>query len=437
MAVHKRLTPILTGFNLFVREEAFSGVLLIAAVILALLWANSSLSIGYDQLWRTPVNISVGPYQVAMSLRDWINDGLMTIFFFVAGLEIKREILVGELSRPRQALFPVAAALGGMLAPALIFLTFNGGGQERAGWGIPMATDIAFALGVLALLGKRVPIGLKVFLTAVAIVDDIGAVLVIALFYSHGFAWESLRAALVILLVLLLINRSGVDAPLPYAILGIMLWLAFLHSGIHPTVAGVLLAACIPTFQRIDGPRFLSQARHYLDVFAKASTGHILGNKDQQEALEGLETVADYVASPLPKLEHRLHPWVVYTIMPVFALANAGVHLPAQLTAAFTSPVSLGVMAGLVLGKQIGIIGLPWLLARAGWLHKPAGLEWKQIYGIAWLGGIGFTMSLFITQLAFGDTELAVLAKVGILGASLLAAVGGSAVLTTTRRAVP
>lgn len=317
MTVQKRLRPVLTGFNLFVRDEAFSGVLLLVAVLIALVWANSSIGSSYDSLWKTPVNFSIGPYFVGMSLRDWINDGLMTIFFLVVGLEIKREILVGELSQPRQAFFPVVAALGGMLVPAIIFLTVNPSLPARNGWGVPMATDIAFALGVLALLGKRVPIGLKVFLAAAAIVDDIGAVLVIAIFYSTGLAWGSLLAGLVILLILLFINRSGVDTPLPYALLGIMLWLAFLHSGIHPAVAGVLLAVCIPTGQRIDGTSFVSQARHYVDAFANANKGHILGNKEQQDALEALETAAEYVSSPLRQLEHAFHPWVVYLIMPV------------------------------------------------------------------------------------------------------------------------
>lgn len=429
MTVQKRLRPVLTGFNLFVREEAFSGVLLLAAVLIALFWANSSAGSSYDALWKTPVNISVGPYSIALSLQNWINDGLMAIFFLVVGLEIKREILVGELSQPRQALFPVAAALGGMLVPAMIFILVNPTAPARNGWGIPMATDIAFALGVLALLGKRVPVGLKVFLAAAAIVDDIGAVLVIAIFYSASLAWGSLLAGFLILLILLLLNRSGVDTPLPYALLGIMLWLAFLHSGIHPTVAGVLLAACIPTGQRIDGTSFVAQARHYIDAFANANKGHILGNKEQQDALEALETAAEYVSSPLRQLEHAFHPWVVYLIMPLFALANAGIHLPSNLFISLATPVSLGVLLSLVLGKQIGIFGLPWLLSRAGWLNKPRGLEWRQIYGAAWLGGIGFTMSLFITHLAFGDNEIARLAKLGILAASVLAALGGSFVL--------
>ena len=380
MSVPKRLRPILTGFNLFVREEAFSGVVLLAAVLIALVWANSASGVGYEQLWRTEVSLSVGGSAVAMTVRDWVNEGLMAVFFFVVGLEIKREILVGELSKPGQAFFPVAAALGGMIVPAFIFLALNSQGQARAGWGIPMATDIAFALGVLALLGKRIPTSLKVLLTAVAIVDDIAAVVVIAIFYTHGIAWGSLALVVAIVAILLMINRLGVDAPLPYAVLGIFLWLALLPSGIHPTVAGVLLAACIPTFQRIDGPRFLEQAKHYLDKFANASKGHILGNKEQQEALEALETAADHVASPLPKLEHRLHPWVVYAIMPVFALANAGVRLPEQLFSAITNPISLGVLLGLVIGKQVGILGLPWLLARAGWLSRPSGLDWKSIY---------------------------------------------------------
>lgn len=428
------LKPILTGFALFVRQESFSGVLLLAGILAALVWANSAHAGSYETVWESVASISIGPYGLSMSLREWINDGLMAIFFLVVGLEIKREILVGELSRPRQALFPVAAAMGGMLAPALIYLAFNPAGTGQAGWGIPMATDIALALGILTLLGKRVPISLKVFLTAVAIVDDIGAVLVIAIFYSHALAWVSIFAMILLVVIMLLLNRSGVDSRLPYLVLGILLWLAVLHSGIHATVAGVLLAACIPSWQRIDGPQFIQQAQKYLDDFARGSQGRILGNKAQQEALLALDVATDNVASPLQQLEHDLHPWVVYGIMPLFALANAGVHLPADPVAAFASPVSLGVFLGLVLGKQLGIFGLPWLLSLPGWLRRPTGLGWSEIYGAAWLGGIGFTMSLFITHLAFGDGELAVFAKVAILLASLLAGIGGTLVLLAVRK---
>jgi NhaA family Na+:H+ antiporter len=419
----------LTGFNLFVRQEAFGGILLLAAVAASLIWANSGAAHSYETVWQTELAFAFGNWRLAMPLHEWINDGLMAVFFFVVGLEIKREVLVGELSRPRQALFPIAAALGGMLAPALIFLAFNAGGDGRRGWGIPMATDIAFALGVLALLGKRVPTSLKVFLTAVAIVDDIGAVIVIAIFYSQGLSWGALAFAAVILFALLLLNRAGVDNPLPYALLGIVLWLAVLASGIHATIAGVLLAACIPTFQRIDGPSFVKRAQGFLDAFAKASPGHILGNREQQEALEGLETVTDYVASPLQQLEHAFHPWVTYLIMPVFALANAGVHLPANLTSVAVDPVTLGVLFGLVFGKQLGIVLAPLALTRLGVISRPRGLGWSQIYGAGWLGGIGFTMSLFVTHLAFGEGSLAINAKVGVLAASAVAAVGGSLVL--------
>jgi NhaA family Na+:H+ antiporter len=433
MAKSKSFLP---GFKLFVREESFGGVLLLAAVLIALLWANSAYAASYSQLWETIFEIGFGEFRISMSLHHWINDGLMAIFFFVVGLEIKREILVGELSRPRQALFPIVAALGGMLGPALIYIAINPSGVEHAGWGIPMATDIAFALGVLALLGKRVPISLKIFLTAVAIVDDIGAVLVIALFYSGGIAWGSLGLAAGITVLLLLLNRAGVRRPIPYALLGFLLWLAFLNSGVHATVAGVLLAATIPARQRIDGASFLQSSQKYLAGFSKASVEgpQRLINQEQWDALHGLENSIESVNSPLQRLEHAFHPWVVYAIMPLFALANAGVLLPAQLVATATAPVSLGVFLGLVFGKQLGIFGLPWLLARLGWLNKPRGLSWAQIYGAAWLGGIGFTMSLFITNLAFGEDELATLAKVGILLASAAAGIGGILVLLLVSR---
>lgn len=423
--------PIITGFRLFVQDQAFSGLLLLAAVLTALTWANSVQGASYEQLWTSPLHIALGPFSLSMSIHHWINDALMAVFFFVVGLEIKRELLVGELSRPRQALFPVAAAAGGMLVPALIYLALNPSGPPQSGWGIPMATDIAFALGALALVGRRAPIALKVFLTAVAIVDDIGAVLVIALFYSQTLSVPNLLAAGAILLLLLALNRRGVRSLVAYSFLGVLLWLALLNSGIHATIAGVLLAAFIPAKPSAEAAGRVQQARVYLRKLLEAKQPDTLANKDHQEALQGLETAAESLASPLQRLEHMLHPWVAYFIMPIFALSNAGVQMPSRLLEALASPLSLGVFLGLVLGKQVGVFGASWLFARMGWLNKPRSLSWAHIYGAAWLGGIGFTMSLFITHLAFGKGELAVAAKVGILCASFIAALGGSLVLLT------
>lgn len=427
------IRPALSTFQYFLREQGFSGVLLLLATAVAVVWANSALSPYYESLWQTRFVVGVGDFALSKPLILWINDGLMAVFFFVVGLEIKREIQVGELSSPRQALFPIVAALGGMLVPALIYLAFNLGGPAERGWGIPMATDIAFALGILSLMGKRAPTNLKVFLTAVAIVDDIGAVLVIALFYSGSLQATALLFAGLIFLLLLLLNRLKVRTPLAYAFLGIFLWLAVLQSGVHATVAGVLLAATIPSRQRINGQSFVRSSRAFLENFEKAGAGEgeILPNKEQRKALHALEVAAESVSSPLQRLEHALHPWVALAIMPIFALANAGVRLPENGFAGLGRAEALGIILGLVVGKQIGIAGFTWLAARLGWVSKPRGLSWRHIYGASWLAGIGFTMSLFIASLAFNDPELISIAKVSILAASLVSAIGGWLVLST------
>jgi NhaA family Na+:H+ antiporter len=295
-----------------------------------------------------------------------------------------------------------------------------------------MATDIAFAIGILSLMGKRAPLKLKIFLTAVAIVDDIGAVLVIAIFYSGSLETSALLMAGLVFLLLLLLNRIQVRSPLPYAFLGVFLWLAILQSGVHATVAGVLLAATIPSKQRIDGKSFLESSRTFLTSFEKAGEAEIeiLPNKEQRAALHALEVAAESVSSPLQRLEHALHPWVALAIMPIFALANAGVALSGGGAGNLLQPESLGIILGLVLGKQIGITGFTWLGVRIGWISKPRGISWRQIYGASWLAGIGFTMSLFIASLAFSDEGLIATAKIAILAASLISAIGGWLVLS-------
>lgn len=432
----RRIPRLLTNLQEFLREEGGGGILLLAATAVALIWANSGFAHEYEIVWETPFTIGLGPWALSYPLHTWINDGLMVVFFFVVGLEIKREILVGELSKPRQALFPVAAALGGMLVPALLYSLFNLGGPGQAGWAIPMATDIAFALGVLSLLGKRAPFGLKVFLTAVAIADDLGAVLVIAIFYSHEIYWGSLLLGGLVLVVLFILNRLSVRSPLPYGLLGILLWLAFLQSGVHATIAGVLLALTIPANPHIDGHSFLKRSKAYLQVFEGAATSetNMLPNGEQRAAVRELEQAAESVSSPLQRLEHTLHPWVAYAIMPIFALANAGVHLSSGSAEAAFNPVSLGIVAGLVLGKQVGITLFAWLFTRLGLATRPRGLRWRHIYGAAWLGGIGFTMSLFITSLAFSDPDLVTAAKIGILSASVISALGATLVLVTAAK---
>ena len=426
---------ILLPFEEFVHAEASSGLLLLLCAAVALIWANSPWTNAYTDAWQTKLTIGLGSFVLAKPLLLWINDGLMALFFFVVGLEIKREVLVGELSSPRQAALPMTAALGGVLAPATIYIALNAGNAAARGWGIPMATDIAFALGIMALLGKRVPVGLKVFLTALAIVDDIVAVLVIAFFYTSTISWVSLAAGAGFLFVLLVANRIGVRSPIVYAVLGVGLWLAFLLSGVHATVAGVLLAMTIPARTRINTGEFLSQSRAILDEFegAERPGTSVLTNKEQRAAVQSLETACQHAESPMQRLEHALHPWVAFVIMPLFALANAGVSLSSDLSTALTHPVTLGVMAGLVLGKPLGVTLFAWLAVRSGIADVPTGVTWRQIHGAGWLAGMGFTMSLFIANLAFGDTPLLTTAKVGILTASFVAGTIGWIILRSSQ----
>lgn len=427
---------ILSPFQEFFHQEASSGILLIIATIIALFWANSLWADSYFHLWETKVTISIGSFGISKDLLHWINDGLMAVFFFVVGLEIKREVLVGELATPRQAILPIVAAIGGMAFPAAFYWVFNTNGPAQAGWGIPMATDIAFALGVLSLLGKRVPLSLKIFLTAVAIVDDLGAVLVIALFYTSEIVWISLLIGGLFLVALILMNKLGVRSPLVYSLLGLGLWVAFLKSGVHATIAGVLLAMTIPVRTRINTEEFMSNADYFLDEFRKyGKPGEsVLTNKRQRAAVQAIEIAAEHAQTPLQRLEHTLHPFVSYFIMPVFALANAGIIMKGNILAVLTQPVTLGVMAGLIFGKQIGVFAASFLAVKFKWADLPSGMTWKRLYGISWLTGIGFTMSLFIASLAFGDSEFLSSAKTGILLASLIAGTVGALILRSAQK---
>jgi NhaA family Na+:H+ antiporter len=382
-----------------------------------------------------PVTIGVGKYHLTESLHHWINDGLMTVFFFVVGLEIKRELMVGELANPRQAALPIAGALGGMIFPALIYMIFNFSTEGKSGWGIPMATDIAFALGAITLMGKRVPLALKVFLVALAIVDDLGAVLVIALFYTSNISWLMLGAGAAIYIVMIGMNLIGVRQPVPYAILGFFLWLAFLKSGVHATISGVISAFVIPSFITCDPDCFYEKSMCSLENFRECSTGEMEGttaltNHNQLNALEQIEENLESMLSPMHRLEHQLHPITTFFIMPVFALANAGISLEGDLVSLIMKPVSIGIILGLVFGKQIGITFFSWLAVKLGIASLPSGVNWKMLYGAAWLGGIGFTMSLFVANLAFpGKEELLTNGKIGIIAASLIAGVLGFIIL--------
>ena len=418
-------------FQQFTRIQASSGILLLAATILALVWANSAWAQSYFDLWETDLSILVGNLELSETLVHWVNDGLMVIFFFVVGLEIKREVLVGELATPRRAALPLIAALGGMAVPALIYIAFNYGGRAEAGWGIPMATDIAFVLGILAVFGNRIPVSLKVFFTALAIADDLGAVLVIALFYSGEIVVTALVVAALILVALIVLNRGHVRHPLPYAILGIGLWLAFLESGIHPTIAGVLLAMTIPARAVSAGGAYVAQCTAALGgIGSQDEPGH--GGRRQQAAAQTLEAIAERIQSPLQRLERTLNPWVAYLIVPVFALANAGVGFGGNLVDVLLEPISLGIIFGLVLGKSLGITFFSWLAVKSGLADLPFGVSWQQIFATSWLAGIGFTMSLFIASSAFDQPALLALAKTDILLASLLAAVIGIALVLIT-----
>jgi Na+:H+ antiporter, NhaA family len=439
MSVAREQPPverIVRPFQDFANKQSSGGILLIIAAAVALIWANSPWGESYAALWHTKLTVGVGDFSISKDLTHWINDGLMAVFFLVVGLEIKREVLVGELSSVRGAALPVAAALGGAVVPALIYLAINAGTEGSAGWGIPMATDIAFALGILALLGQRAPTALKVFVTALAIVDDIVAVLVIALFYTSEISWGALGVGAVFLAALIVANLLGVGRTLVYAVLGVGLWLCFLLSGVHATIAGVLLALTIPAISFINPGAFLERSRYVLDRFEKAGEKgeNVLANEERQAALHALNHAAYKLEPPLHELEHALHPWVVFAIMPLFALTNAGVALGGGVVEALTSPVALGIVLGLVVGKQLGITLFAWLAVRSGLSELPEGIGWRHVYGVGWLAGIGFTMSLFISDLAFSDASLIEDAKLGIECASLIAGVVGWTILRGASR---
>lgn len=428
---HTLVRRLMLPFGEFFRAEAASGIVLLACAALALIWANSPWGQSYFDLWHTYLTVSGGPIHLEYDLHHWINDGLMAVFFFMVGLEIKREVLVGELASPKQAAFPIAAAIGGMVVPAGIYVLFNAGTPELRGWGTPMATDIAFALGVLALLGSRAPTGLKIFLAALAIVDDLGAVLVIALFYSGGIDWSMLMYAGITFIVLMGANRGGIRRPAVYAALGVVLWYFFLKSGVHATIAGVLLAVTIPARTRIDVPEFVASAREYLGTFEadglRPDPAAPLTPR-QEAALERLEEAAESVQSPLLSIEHAIVPWVAFGIMPLFALANAGVALEPEVIGGLGSPVVLGIALGLVIGKPIGVALFAWTAVKLGLAGYPAGVRGLHLIGVGLLAGIGFTMSLFIAGLAFEGVTLE-LAKVGVLMASTVAGVSGYLIL--------
>ena len=423
---------ILSPFEQFLRRTTAGGIVLIATTVLALALAMVFGADAIQRITEQPIGFSAGGRAgLELSLHQWINDALMSLFFLLVGLELKREILVGELSSLKDAALPVIAAVGGMVVPALIYLAFNAGTQAAAGWGIPMATDIAFAVGILVLLAWRIPRNLIIFLTALAIADDLGAVLVIALFYTADLNVRSLGAAAALFAMLVLFNRGGVRHPLPYGLVGVLLWLAVHDSGVHATLAGILLAMAIPA-RPAHSPAHFERRIEELEAAFRAdrrdddTPDDPLGNQRMASIAQAMERSAAAVQSPLQRLEHGLTPWVTFAVIPVFALANAGIDLLAVAWRdALTHSATVGVVSGLVLGKFAGISLFSWLAVRLGLARLPSGVRWRHLLGAAWLAGIGFTMSLFISQLAFSDAGLVEEAKLGILlGSALSAAIG-------------
>jgi NhaA family Na+:H+ antiporter len=404
----------------FLAVEAGSGIVLMAAAALALIWANSPWAGAYAALWHAPVGVSVGPFSFSRDLHFWINDGLMTIFFFVVGLEIRREIHRGELSELRRAALPLAAAVGGMAAPACIFFLLNQGRTSSNGWGVPMATDIAFAVGVLALLGKRVPPALRVLLLALAVIDDVGAIIVIAVFYSSGIVLAGFVVAGIGFALVLGMQALGVRSAWAYVIPGVVVWAGAYAAGIHPTLAGVAIGLMTPVRAWLKQDVFIERA--------KASVSTLRGDEQGDERvvlahLEELNHAGREAVAPLARIEHALHRLVAFGIMPLFALANAGVPLGSATFEGDSLLVFAGVLAGLVVGKPLGILGLSWLLARAGLVALPTGITWRQVALVGVVGGIGFTMALFIAELALPDEQHLKIAKLAILLASVVAAV--------------
>ncbi len=432
--------PTSTGFNIrkFIRQESFGGFLLIGVTIIAVVWANSDYYDTYNHIWHNvKMGISFGGFELEANLQHWVNDGLMAIFFFVIGLEIKREVAGGELSSFKSAILPLGAAIGGMIIPALIYVSFNyDNPQNIEGWGIPMATDIAFALGLLSLLGNRVSPNLKIFLTALAIADDLGAILVIAFFYTESIDMTEILYAVIFFGMLLGANKLGVRNMAFYTIIGLGgVWLSFIYSGVHATIAGVLVAMTIPGKSKISGSQYIDKLKSLLhgSKISKTEEVGMLSAQEVHTLSDVIKTTKD-AESPAQKLEHLLHPFSAFFILPIFALANAGVRIEGSLLELLFHPIALGIIAGLVLGKLLGISLLTHLIIRMKITSLPKGVNFGQIYGAALLAGIGFTMSIFISDLAFSNEQSIQIAKVGVFAASIIAAILGMIMLSISAK---
>lgn len=419
----------------FFHSPIAGGAVLILCTVVALVLSNVDATAGaYHAIWSADFSIGFDGFGLTKPFELWINDALMAVFFFAVGLEIKREIVAGELRSLRQASLPIAAAIGGMVVPALIYLTFNGGTATEDGWGIPMATDIAFALGILSLMSRRVPLSLKIFLTALAIVDDLGAILVIAVFYSSQIDWAALIGAGLLFALLLTLAKMRVYKMRWYLIPAVILWILFLKSGVHATIAGVLIATAMPATSKFSKEHFWGAAPKIVDKFKQDDINHVqvLSNENQRESLQRMRVLARNTMSPVQRLEHSLHSTVAFLIMPIFALCNAGVVISADAIPSLMGTQPVGIVAGLVLGKPIGILLFSFLAVRLGWASMPSGATWRTLTGVACLGGIGFTMSIFIDNLAFSDPSMVATGKIAILTASILAAIIGSAIISTS-----
>ena len=434
---------MLSPLQRFLRRTTAGGLILSVTTALTLIAASVLGGEALHHFFEKPFVLGIGgAFELRLTLHHLVNDGLMALFFFMVGCELKREVLVGELSSLRDAALPVVAAVGGMVVPAAIYRALNGGTPAASGWGIPMATDIAFAVGILVLLAWRIPKNLVIFLLALAIADDLGAVIVIAAFYTADLRTGFLVAAGVVTALLVLLNRAGVRRALPYALLGLPLWYFVYGSGVHATLAGIVLALCIPSVPRVSAAHFVGRIRELRDAFAKehedeATGDNPLVNAEMVAIAEATESAAVAVQSPLLRLEHGVTPWVTFVIIPIFAVANAGIDLLAvKWSSALGDPLTLGVALGLVVGKFVGVGGFSFLAVKLGWARLPAGVEWRHVLGAAWLAGIGFTMSLFIAQLAFADPAMVEQAKIGIVFGSAVAALVGFVWLWAATRAV-
>lgn len=408
---------------LMLRYQSTSGIIIFLCVAIAMLWANSPWSDFYKQIWKTHISFQIGNYNLSESIHTWINDGLMAVFFFSVGLEIKREILGGELSSIKKAMLPISAAIGGMIVPAFIFVIINMNSDSISGWGIPMATDIAFSIGVLSLLGNKVPLALKVFLVALAIVDDVGGVLIIALFYTSDIAIIDLFYAAIFFSILVGANFLRVRNVTFYTVVGVGgLWLAFFFSGIHPTIAGILAAFTIPGKVKINNHLFTMNIIKLTRLFKAADHDETnFVSEEELNILEKIKQVSSDAETPLQKVEYFVNPFVAYVILPLFALANTGIHLHGDLLSILFHPVGMGIGFGLLIGKFVGVVGVSKLMVKLNWAELPKDINWKHIYGVGLLTGIGFTMSLFISELAYSDHEIMLIAKISILITSVLA----------------